>query len=456
MKKFLTFILTLSLLTNHALALECNHMMGNHEDISQRREATCTQPGQIVYVCNTCGRVVDVKYTEPLGHDWTDYIATDDSLKHFRYCKREKCDEEYDKYPITSVHTFEELYQKPTCTEDGYVGKYCIDCGYKEIETLYALGHDTVIITVDEPTCTEKGNSYEQCTICGSVLSSAEQPALGHDWSEWITTTEPTCITAGTAKRECQREGCNANEEKILPELGHTWTETWEFDANNHWHICETCSIHEADLPHVFSEWAIVREATVETEGLQQRICQDCEYTEEQLIDKLPYTPPIVITTRYYNLTIHYVDELNNTIAPTITYTYEQGEAYNITSPIIDGYIPDIEIVEGILNRNRTITVIYSTIEVEDEELEEADTPLSELPEIIKPEEEEEILIEEEEEALEEQDTPLTELPDIEEVEETTPPLADVPQTGDNITIYYTFVLLSALGLIALKKDDKE
>jgi hypothetical protein len=45
-------------------------------------------------------------------------------------------------------------------------------------------------------------------------------PALGHNWSDWEVTEEPTCCEEGEEKRVCERDNCEAYETRPIPELG--------------------------------------------------------------------------------------------------------------------------------------------------------------------------------------------------------------------------------------------
>ena len=89
------------------------------------------------------------------------------------------------------------------------------------------------------PTCTEAG-SYDEvvyCTACETKLSSEHKTvdALGHEWSEWKVTKEPTESTDGEETRECDR--CHEKETRPISKLvryyfsegdGSTWTKNSE------------------------------------------------------------------------------------------------------------------------------------------------------------------------------------------------------------------------------------
>ena len=61
-----------------------------------------------------------------------------------------------------------------------------------------------------------------------------------------------------------------------------------------------------------------------------------------------------------YKLKINYLDNESNIISEAYENIFEKGYQYNIQSPIIKGYTPNIEVVEGILDSDTTIDVIYN------------------------------------------------------------------------------------------------
>jgi uncharacterized repeat protein (TIGR02543 family) len=68
-------------------------------------------------------------------------------------------------------------------------------------------------------------------------------------------------------------------------------------------------------------------------------------------------------TPENYTLTINYVDQELNTMAPTHTETLEDGSTYSVDSPIIADYTPDKETVEGTITEDTTVTVTYTTVD---------------------------------------------------------------------------------------------
>ncbi len=65
-----------------------------------------------------------------------------------------------------------------------------------------------------EPTCTNVGKAIYACVNCSEKTVLKDAAALGHDWGEWVTVTEPTYGVDGEAKRTCNR--CGEEETKVL------------------------------------------------------------------------------------------------------------------------------------------------------------------------------------------------------------------------------------------------
>lgn len=90
--------------------------------------------------------------------------------------------------------------KQATCLEDGLDRHVCSRCGYTEDRVTSKTGH----VEKAPPTCTEA--SY--CKYCGVTMN----PALGHDFTEWVRTKTPTCVQKEEFQRTCKR--CNLVETK--------------------------------------------------------------------------------------------------------------------------------------------------------------------------------------------------------------------------------------------------
>ena len=131
--------------------------------------------------------------------------------------------------------------REATCTEAGYAGYWeCALCGARfsdeagkqpaEIETIPALGHNTVSEEVKPATCEEEGLLVTRCLRCGAEEESV-LPQTGHLYGAWEQTVAPSCDREGKEAHICAY--CGASETRALTALAH------EFGTDN---VCKTCS----------------------------------------------------------------------------------------------------------------------------------------------------------------------------------------------------------------------
>ncbi len=95
---------------------------------------------------------------------------------------------------------------EPGCTELGEETRICARCGETETQPVAALGHHYDAV-VNDPTCTEGGCTVYTCSRCGDSYEDDYTNALGHDWSEWMRTIEPTESEPGEEIRVCANCG---------------------------------------------------------------------------------------------------------------------------------------------------------------------------------------------------------------------------------------------------------
>ena len=81
---------------------------------------------------------------------------------------------------------------------------------------------DTQAVEAVAPTCTQEGyTAGVQCTECLSYVSGHQVvAALGHSWSDWNVTTQPTCTASGQQNRTCGV--CGESETQAVAAKGHT------------------------------------------------------------------------------------------------------------------------------------------------------------------------------------------------------------------------------------------
>ncbi|PWL78217.1 MAG: hypothetical protein DBY20_07810 [Coriobacteriia bacterium] len=267
---------------------------GHTEAIDAAIAPTCTEAGLTEGKhCSTCGTILIAQQTiDALGHELevTDRVSS-------------------------------------SCVNHGYITKECTRCDHIEFEELPLdeNAHKIFGVTGYAPTCTVAGlTDKSYCISCGKVfIEQQEIPALGHDWDEGIVTTEPTCIEDGVMTFTCKRDGCDATKTEAISANGHNTDgmiehvdATCTADGVVGGTFCTACgegeeaarTIIEA-TGHAYGEWTVVTPATIDAEGLEQRVCaNDPAHIETRTIDILPAT------------TITWYDEDGTTVLSTMRY----------------------------------------------------------------------------------------------------------------------------------------
>jgi hypothetical protein len=135
-----------------------------------------------------------------------------------------------------------------------------------------------------DATCATPGT----CTVCGEVGFDA----LTHTLDDGIITTQPGCVTEGVLTRTCSE--CGATETEPVAATGiHTYADATCTTPR----ACTGCGITEGvAAPHNLDAGVVILEPTCTTEGTLKRSCEDCSYTVEEPIAKLPHSFTILIS----------------------------------------------------------------------------------------------------------------------------------------------------------------
>lgn len=150
-------------------------------------EPTCTESGQRFHKCKNCDAfdLENVDVREPRGHDWgkSSYTWSDDysTVTAKRVCKRDASHAEEEK-----VKTTTKVIEAATCEKGG---KNALSAEFENA-------------------------AFEKQT------KSVRTAALGHQWSEWVVTKEPTTTEKGEEVRTCSV--CKKNETRAIPKIDPT------------------------------------------------------------------------------------------------------------------------------------------------------------------------------------------------------------------------------------------
>ena len=273
-------------------------------------DATCETDGTMssacVYGCGTVDQKTDVG--SAVGHN---YVMTDDSavwaddnssVTVAATCGNAGC--EYPQVQVASVRVDEGGYAAG-CETNGaktFTGIFNENWMANEnvtmSEVLEATGHTEETIPGRAATCTEPGlTDGVKCSVCNETLTAqTEIPTLGHT-DESIPGHAATCTEPGlTDGVKCSVCNETLTAQTEIPALGHTdetipghaatCTEPGLTDGVK----CSVCGIvtqEQVVIPvasHIYTAWTQTDAPTCVTEGTETRGCENCTYTETQII----------------------------------------------------------------------------------------------------------------------------------------------------------------------------
>lgn len=142
------------------------------------------------------------------------------------------------------------------------------------------------------------------CIIIFAVLflpmdSLGKEDEGQHEWSEWITDKNPTCVSKGRKYRVCNKFPDSPHYEEVaLPKTGeHTYIKQTIpktcTESEVLVYMCKYCnhSYKETTAPpsgHDYGSWHTVTKATEKKEGLKERTCShNASHTQTRVIPKL-------------------------------------------------------------------------------------------------------------------------------------------------------------------------
>lgn len=225
-------------------------------------QPTCEKSGSITRTCTVCTEGKDITSIPATGHSFSEAAV-----------KAPTCSEEGYTYHICSdcntveivegsytpktAHDYEaNLITEPTCQREGYAEFVCKVCAHSYRESVASVDHDFTA-EVTPPTHTEQGFTTYTCRFCWMVTFDDYTDPIPYDMA--YTLTEPTCTENGLKVGVC-RDGCLHTESALLPAVGHIFGE-----GEN-------------------EGWTLIREASEELNGLEERVCIACGLTESRSI----------------------------------------------------------------------------------------------------------------------------------------------------------------------------
>lgn len=104
-----------------------------------------------------------------------------------------------------------------------------------------------------------------------SISGNSVTITCTHAWSDWTIVKEATCTEEGLKTRTCSL--CGETESVAIAKIPHAWSTAWNYDEDEHWHVCSVCGEHSTHEDH-FHQW-VVQQPNVETQedGWKQLVC---------------------------------------------------------------------------------------------------------------------------------------------------------------------------------------
>ena len=127
------------------------------------------------------------------------------------------------------THTYADVVTAPICTAQGFTTHIC-ECGESYVDTyVNALGHEfTNYISNNDATCLTNGTETANCNHTGCQEEDTrtnENSALGHEFTNYISNNDATCLTNGTETAKCNHADCKEMDTRTAENsmLAHTY-----------------------------------------------------------------------------------------------------------------------------------------------------------------------------------------------------------------------------------------
>lgn len=189
---------------------------------------TCTTCGMHQVRCKRCDKLLQETLITAAGHAMSEYEITQNPYEDTNgietsYCS--KCEHTENKeYICPHNNSHMELYQSPTCSQDGIWYNRCDLCHTILSETTTdKLPHaETTTIVVQEASCMSEGINHEVCVACDTIVNEIAVESLAHSYGDWTYNRYATPFDAGSRSKYCTV--CNAE---------YTESYTMNMPANN-------------------------------------------------------------------------------------------------------------------------------------------------------------------------------------------------------------------------------
>ena len=253
------------------------------------RQSTHLTEGEVQYIC-ACGdnyieaipKLPEHTFDQQVVSDaYLASAATPDSPAYYYYsCLCGEKGTETFAYGEPAGHTF-----SPEWTVNADYHWHADTCGHPDVTSDYGPHTwDAGVITV-QPTHTSEGTKVYTCTVCGAQKSETLPASAEHVFDQQNTDAKylkaaATCTSPAEYYYSCIC-GQVGTETFLYGEAkGHTFSDQWNCDENNHWHpaTCEHTDEKGSFGPHRWDDGMITKNAGHNVDGEKVYTCVDCGY----------------------------------------------------------------------------------------------------------------------------------------------------------------------------------
>ena len=264
------------------------------------RQPTHLTEGEVQYIC-ACGdnyieaipKLPEHTFDQQVVSDaYLASAATPDSPAYYYYsCLCGEKGTETFAYGEPAGHTF-----SPEWTVNADYHWHADTCGHPDVTSDYGPHTwDAGVITV-QPTHTSEGTKVYTCTVCGAQKSETLPASAEHVFDQQNTDTKylkaaATCTSPAEYYYSCIC-GQVGTETFLYGEAkGHTFSDQWNCDENNHWHpaTCEHTDEKGSFGPHRWDDGMITKNAGHNVDGEKVYTCVDCGYKKTEVIPGQPH-----------------------------------------------------------------------------------------------------------------------------------------------------------------------
>ena len=288
---------------NHWHADTCGHpditdSFGPHEwnagEITV--QPTHTAAGTMVYTCTVCGVQKSETLNPTTEHVFDQQVVSDaylaspataDSPAMYYYsCLCGEKGTETFPYGEKAGHTF-----SPDWSYDENNHWHADTCGHPDVTDSFGPHQWNAGEITVQPTHTAAGTMVYTCTVCGAQKSETLNPTTEHVFDQMNTDakylkSEATCTAPAEYYYSCICGEKGTETFAYGQAKGHSFSDKWSFDAENHWHpaTCEHTGEQGSFGPHRWNYGEITKNAGHAVDGEKLYTCLDCGYQKTEVI----------------------------------------------------------------------------------------------------------------------------------------------------------------------------